>query len=96
MGAAKLQWQPHVSVVLTLGGARVALTLGGARVSAELDGTSSEDGELDVTSGDKGELDGTSGELGVSLLRAGTGGRSGLESAATRFRLGIGDSPDTG
>ncbi len=50
--------------------------------SAELDGTSSEDGELDVTSGDKGELDGTSGELGVSLLRAGTGGRSGLESAA--------------
>ncbi len=35
-----------------------------------------------MTSGDKGELDGTSGDLGVSLLRAGTGGRSGLESAA--------------
>ncbi len=35
-----------------------------------------------MTSGDKGELDGTSGDLGVSLLRAGTGGRSRLESAA--------------
>ncbi len=50
--------------------------------SAELDGTSGKDGELDVTSGDKGELDGTSGDLGVSLLRAGTDGRTGLESAA--------------
>ncbi len=50
-----------------------------------------------MTSRDKGELDGTSGDLGVSLLKLALAGTLDLsQRRPAGFRLGIGDSPDTG